>query len=193
MSVSDALNSIISWFIESIQNPNIDLLIFIIICVFILFSLKVLLKKARRLPNIIYSYFRLSKLQKFKNDPRRQFGYLRYTNHFIFEEMILSAFKKLGFKIIRNKRYTGDGGIDGKIIIDRKVVLIQAKRYKGHINPRHVEEFSNICRNHGCTGLFVHTGKTGKLSRKLTNNIVDIVSGQRMLDLLNIDGFKVTL
>lgn len=183
--VYSILNSIIA---TLAKLPWWYFLVFFILILINLFS-----KRIRRIPNVVYSYFRLYKLKGFKNDPRRQFGYLRYTNHFIFEEMILSAFKKLGFKIIRNKRYTGDGGIDGKVVIKGKVTLIQAKRYKGHINPRHVEDFSNICRNHGCTGLFVHTGKTGKLSRNLTNNVVDIVSGQRMLDLLNIKNFKVKL
>ncbi len=67
--------------------------------------------------------------------PQDQFYYLRGLNAFVFEEMILTALKKHGFKIIRNKRYTGDGGIDGRAYKNDQHYLIQAKRYRKHINP----------------------------------------------------------
>ena len=63
----------------------------------------------------------------------------------IFEEMILTALKKRGHKIIRNKKYTGDGGLDGQITMNGVEYLIQAKRYKNHINAAHVREFALIC------------------------------------------------
>ncbi|MFP1771066.1 restriction endonuclease [Lonsdalea quercina] len=60
-------------------------------------------------------------------------GYLRKIDPFTFEELLLEAFETHGFKIIRNKRYTGDGGIDGQVMIGKNRYLIQAKRYRGHI------------------------------------------------------------
>lgn len=117
-------------------------------------------------------------------DPAKQFSYIRKVDPFVFEEMILTALKDSGFKIKRNKRYTGDGGIDGKVIIDGVMTLIQAKRYKGHIAAQHVTEFEDICRRKGCKGLFVHTGRTGKQA-KANSNDVAIISGQRMLNLLS--------
>lgn len=120
-----------------------------------------------------------------------QFGFLRYTDPFVFEEMILTAFKHAGFKIKRNKRYTGDGGIDGVIFINGQRILIQAKRYKAHINAAHVTAFQTICKKQGCHGLFIHTGKTGKQSWRNREKVVDIISGERMLDLLVRREFSV--
>jgi len=125
------------------------------------------------------------KLTTFRSitDPGKQFSYIRKVDPFVFEEMILTALKDSGLKIKRNKRYTGDGGIDGKVVINGAMTLIQAKRYKGHIAAQHVTEFEGICRRRGCKGLFVHTGRTGKQARANRND-VDIISGQRMLNLL---------
>ena len=82
------------------------------------------------------------------NTPQEQITHLRGVNPFVFEEMILTAIKKRGHKIKRNKRYTNDGGIDGQATIRGIDYLIQAKRYKNHINPRHVRKFANTCKRH---------------------------------------------
>jgi len=134
---------------------------------------------------------RLSKLKQIPS-PAQQFGYLRSTDPFVFEEMVLTALASFNHRIIRNRRYTGDGGIDGRVLINEQPFYIQAKRYKRHINAQHVAEFSEICRRNNVKGLFVHTGKTGKLSKANANNI-DIVSGQRILELFLEKSFEVKL
>lgn len=48
-------------------------------------------------------------------EPGRKFAYLRKIDPFTFEEMILEAYELRGHKVKRNHRYTGDGGIDGKV------------------------------------------------------------------------------
>ncbi len=99
--------------------------------------------------------------------------------------MILTALKRKGHKIIRNKRYTGDGGIDGQVFMKGVHYLIQAKRYKGHINPAHVIAFAAICKRRNKRGLFVHTGKTGKKSKQVVSNTkMVMISGTKLLDLL---------
>lgn len=123
------------------------------------------------------------------HEPQRKFGYLRKVDPFVFEEMILTSFSDLDFKIKRNKRYTGDGGIDGRVTISGNVVLVQAKRYKTHINPQHVEEFSKVCKINSCLGIFIHTGKTGNKSRTVDFGL-DIVSGDRMIQLLSGNYYK---
>lgn len=120
--------------------------------------------------------------------PQEQFYYLRGLNVFVFEEMILTAHKQYGFKIIRNKRYTGDGGIDGRAYKGDQHYLIQAKRYRKHIDPAHVREFAEICKRPKGKGLFVHTGRTGAMSREVTYSAhIEIISGDRLLKLL-LDG-----
>ncbi|SPW93098.1 putative restriction endonuclease [Escherichia coli] len=45
---------------------------------------------------------------------------------------------------------TGDGGIDGQVIIGKYRYLIQAKRYRGHIALQHVQEFEKLLKRHNC-------------------------------------------
>lgn len=125
----------------------------------------------------------LKKLQSFNHDGEK-ISYLRKIDPFVFEELILCAYESHGHSIIRNKRYTGDGGIDGQVIIDGQLTLIQAKRYSSHINARHVKDFSMICHRRGVRGVFIHTGKTGEKSYRNTQSSVRIISGSKLLELL---------
>ena len=129
---------------------------------------------------------RLKALQRLPDD-RTKFLYLKKTHHFVFEEMILTAFKKRGYQIERNTAYTGDGGIDGRVYFQGKLFLIQAKRYWNHIDPRHISEFAEVCRQHNAKGLFIHTGKTGGRSWAVARRErIDMVSGQRLLKLFQL-------
>lgn len=146
--------------------------------------LKDFLPKKRHVVNRINAARYLKTLAELET-PQDQFYYLRGLNAFVFEEMILTALKKHGFKIIRNKRYTGDGGIDGRAYKNDQHYLIQAKRYRKHINPAHVTEFAEICKRRKGKGLFVHTGRTGAMSREITRGVdIEMISGDRLLKLL---------
>ncbi|MDC9607132.1 restriction endonuclease [Xenorhabdus griffiniae] len=124
------------------------------------------------------------KLPSLRNDGSR-LKYLRQINPYVFEELLLLAFKKQGFKIKRNKCYSGDGEIDGKVWIKGKCFLIQAKRYSQAINPKHIEEFGEILQQMNCEGLFIHTGRTGGKSIYYSINYpIYIISGKRLLNLL---------
>jgi restriction system protein len=124
--------------------------------------------------------------------PAQQFSYIRQLDPFFFEEMILSSLAELGHGIRRNKRYTGDGGINGQAVINGQKTLIQAKRYKCHIQASHITDFAAICRRRRTSGLFVHSGKTGKLLRQVAQQMgLDIVSGERLLKLLRGHSFEV--
>ncbi|HCJ0405636.1 TPA: restriction endonuclease, partial [Klebsiella variicola] len=63
----------------------------------------------------------------------QKIAYLRKIDPFVFEELLLEGFERRGFEVIRNRRYTGDGGIDGRVKIDGQTWLIQAKRYTSYI------------------------------------------------------------
>lgn len=113
--------------------------------------------------------------------------YLRKIDPFVFEELILTAFERKGNRIIRNQRYTGDGGIDGRIIEDGKLVLIQAKRYKAYISKQHLKDFITLVeKSNASKGYFIHTGRTGNsIIEELTSKKLKIISGQKLLDLLS--------
>lgn len=113
------------------------------------------------------------------------FSYLRKIDPFVFEELILLTFKKYGFKIKRNKRYTHDGGIDGKIKKNGETFLIQAKRYSNYIKEEHVRQFIKVCKFHKKRGYFIHTGKTGSETKELVkqNPQIKLLSGESLYAL----------
>lgn len=110
------------------------------------------------------------------------FSYLRKIDPFVFEELILLSFKKKGFRIRRNKRYTHDGGIDGRCIRNRETFLIQAKRYSEYIKKEHVRQFIYTCYLQNKRGYFIHTGKTGIETKKLINQNpqIKLISGDKL-------------
>ncbi|HEI8868315.1 TPA: restriction endonuclease [Serratia odorifera] len=127
----------------------------------------------------------LQRLPQLSGDGQR-LAYLRKINPYVFEELLLLAFERQGHAVIRNPYYSGDGGLDGQVIIRGKTYFIQAKRYGGTITPSHIQDFGALLRRHHCDGFFIHTGRTGHLSRTLLQNHpqVHLVSGQKLLTLL---------
>lgn len=112
--------------------------------------------------------------------------YLRKIDPYVFEELVLVAFRKKGYKVYRNRRYSGDGGIDGKVKINGRKVIIQDKRYKNYISLAHVQAFDELCRKKRRNGLFIHTGKTGEGCKDIVWNSprIEIISGQKLINLL---------
>lgn len=142
----------------------------------------------------------LNKIQNMEN--AQVFGYLRKVDPFVVEELILDCLEQReDVKVIRNKRYTGDLGIDGAFVhtehindkqIKRKYV-IQVKRYKSYINPKHLEEFKqHIKREKAHKGLFIHTGKTSKNSFNIekSEDALTIISGNKLIELLRNKTFS---
>lgn len=132
-----------------------------------------------------YAKKEYKRLQK-EESPAMRFGMMRHMNPFVFEELVIYALKKKGWKAHHGRRYTGDGGIDGYAKYKGQKYYIQDKRYSSAINPEHVKQFGFICDRAGVKGLFVHTGRTGKMSKD--NSLVadmEIISGQRLLDLMD--------
>ncbi|WJV38604.1 restriction endonuclease [Raoultella terrigena] len=127
----------------------------------------------------------LQRLPQLGGDGQR-LAYLRKINPYVFEELLLLAFERQGYAVIRNASYSGDGGLDGQVIIGDKKYFIQAKRYGRTITPSHIQDFGALLLKSRCEGFFIHTGRTGQLSRALLQNHphVHLVSGQKLLALL---------
>lgn len=114
------------------------------------------------------------------------FARLRRMDPLAFEELLLECFERRAIEVVRNRRYTGDGGIDGKVRICGWVWLVQAKRYTDTIRPEHVEAFAELCAAKSMPGLFIHTGRTGPSTRTLLNRHphIQIISGDQLLALI---------
>ena len=132
------------------------------------------IEKARKLTGTIRSI---------KNN-RARLSYLRKIDPYVFEELVLNSLSNSGYRIQRNDRYSGDGGIDGKVISRGGVILIQSKRYSNHINASDVKDFARVCKQNKSYGLFVHTGRTGRLAKQHKSKNIDIISGERLLKLV---------
>ncbi|WP_019025499.1 MULTISPECIES: restriction endonuclease [unclassified Thioalkalivibrio] len=124
----------------------------------------------------------------------RVLSYLRKIDPFTFEEMLLEAFKRAGFPIKRNKRYTGDGGIDGRVRIDGVWCFIQAKRYSSYVSAQHVRDFQALCDRMRTPGLFIHTGRTSPGTRALFQDHAGtvLVTGGELYNLLLVGKFSTS-
>lgn len=127
----------------------------------------------------------LQRLPQLAGDAQR-LAYLRKINPYVFEELLLLAFERQGHPVQRSASYSGDGGLDGQVFIDGQRWLIQAKRYSSTITPAHIRDFGTLLLRERCVGFFIHTGRTGNLSRLLLHAYpqVRLISGQRLLNLL---------
>ena len=112
--------------------------------------------------------------------------YLRSIDPFVFEELVLYAFSRCGYRVRRNYRYTGDGGVDGRMKGHGRRWLLQMKRYSGYVNASDVQAFSELCLQKHRNGVFVHTGRTGRASKDEISDAegVGIVSGSLLVGLL---------
>lgn len=103
--------------------------------------------------------------------PAQGFSYLRQVDSAVMEELVLSLFERHGTLVLRNRRYTGDGGIDGRIWVPRVGLMpVQTKRYSSAINPAHVRSFCELVVKQSYTGgILAHTGRTGDMSKTATD------------------------
>lgn len=111
---------------------------------------------------------------------------LRKMNPYAFEELLLTCCQEQGWDIERNFSYSNDGGLDGRVTIAGRLYLIQAKRYRGYINPKHIRDFYGVIHKEKAVGgFFVHTGKTGGRSKELLREYrISLLSGQRLVDFV---------
>lgn len=128
----------------------------------------------------------LAKLPQLAGDGQR-LSYLRKINPYVFEELLLTAFERRGYRIQRNPRYSGDGGLDGQVWQGEQRYLVQAKRYARHVHAAHIAAFGRLVRSEHCRGYFIHTGRTGAGCRAELKRFpeVELLSGQTLLALLH--------
>ncbi|MCC5654633.1 restriction endonuclease [Nostoc sp. XA013] len=119
---------------------------------------------------------------------------LRRISPYVFEELVLTCCFEQGWQIQRNFRYTGDGGIDGRVLILGKLYVIQVKRYADYISPEHIKDFLSCIESERASGgFFVHTGITGQLSKQLIrrSDKIILVSGQKLVNFVLGEQLKI--
>lgn len=103
--------------------------------------------------------------------PEQLSATLSTVHHFVFEELVLLQLKRKGAKVLQNRRYTNDGGIDGRYRYgkQKRWNLIQTKRYalNQHAAASDVAKLSAQCTRTCVDGLFITTGRmSAQLKRK---------------------------
>lgn len=168
--------------LQAIGSPELYISVAMLLVVIVLTSL---LPKPNHLWRRHAAKRVITKLQQIEGFGPR-LAYLRKIDPFVFEELVLEGFERRGCKVRRNKRYTGDGGLDGRFWINGQLYLVQAKRYSGHVSAGHMRDFCRLVDEHQCKGVFVHTGRTGKMTREVAHGHpgVSVISGERLLQLV---------
>lgn len=139
-------------------------------------------------------------LKRFRKHAHRfhdhqRFAFIRATDHFLFEDILMSAFEERGYQVRRTPA-TGDGGSDGYLNLDGLQVVVQAKRYHGPIARRHVMALELLAdRNPKLhKGLFIHTGKTSRPIKAYVDQSPTLAMISGVSDILTLlDGHPLTL
>jgi restriction system protein len=141
-----------------------------------------------RLAELVLEQLRSSEVQL-----QKALGILRKMNPYAFEELLLTCCQDQSWEIERNFKYSGDGGIDGRLTIAGRLYLIQAKRYRGYISPKHIRDFYQVIQGEKAMGgFFIHTGKTGEMSKELLREYrISLLSGQRLVNFVMGQKLKV--
>lgn len=168
---------------------NLYILAFILfILAFFLFNKRVSKRIIRKRKYIKTANRILLKLNDGTFEKSSIIPYLRKVSPYVFEELLLTSFESKGYKIVRNKRYSHDGGIDGILYNGNIKYIIQAKRYKEYVSAKHLEDFNSLVQRNNCIGLFIHTGRTGRETfNKYRKQSVVIISGSRLIELITLD------
>lgn len=125
-----------------------------------------LLGHRRHRRNVLTSRVVLRRLAAFEHEGA-VIAYLRKVDPYVMEEFVLSLLEERGIFVLRNRSYSGDGGLDGRFWWPgRGWFAVQCKRYSSAINPAHAREFQSLVRARYRGGVFVHTGRTGEQSQE---------------------------
>lgn len=136
--------------------------------------------------NIDRSYRHMARMVGMNGGQKTWYLRNKVTNQ-EFEEIVLTALKLKGLDIKRNKKYTGDGGVDGVVYVGGEQVIIQSKRYNGPIQKAHVNSFIALVEAQGGRGLFVTCGRSSEPIRLICreHDRITLISGRKLDWLLD--------
>jgi len=126
----------------------------------------------------------------------QRFSYIRSVDHYLWEEIIMTCLEERGYSIHRTK-YSRDGGSDGEFVFEKDYIVIQAKRYRGRISKKHVQDLHHLVLRSKKfkRGLFIHTGKSSEPILQYvrdSNNDLAMLSGVDQI-IRFLDGEKIYL
>src|SRR5690606_21245490 len=88
---------------------------------------------------------------------------------YAFEYLITECLKGQGNQIRKLRRVSGDGGIDGMVMLNKRWHIIQAKRYANPVSAGIVQEFLQLCIEKRMPGVFVASSGFTAPARRLAD------------------------
>lgn len=114
-------------------------------------------------------------------------------NPFDFEKFVGIMLRESGFKEIEITKKTGDGGFDGKGILELNnlvsvPIIFECKRYKDVVSAEKIRSFGGTMRGRVNKGLFITTGSFTRPAREEAKregtDIIDLVDGDDLIEIL---------
>ncbi len=125
----------------------------------------------------------IGRMDSRSTDPSRRIQYLRQMDPFVFEEMVLDTFQRHGWTVVRNRRYTGDGGIDGRVYNGGDWYGVQCKRIRGDVLLHVLLKFERDLKRNGLRkGFFVHTGRLAATAFENTPPCITVISPPQVVE-----------
>lgn len=112
-------------------------------------------------------------------------GALRRMNAYAFEELLAICLRERGLAGYCPPNYSHDGGIDALAFYEGRAVVVQAKRWRRHVSAQDLRALADVADRVAGIGLFVHTGRTGRMSwRVARKREVNVLSGSDLVDFV---------
>lgn len=128
--------------------------------------------------------------EKLKRLSRNNFSFeeIEQMSGVEFEEFLANLYSKAGYKVTLTKK-TGDQGADILVEKDRQTTAIQAKRYKGNVGNKAVQEIVSAMKFYDCDlAMVITTGNFTKGAVELAE-----YNGVRLIDGNNLDNLITSL
>lgn len=157
--------------IEILDKNELNIVLFVVAFLVTIFLTK-----------FILTYYKKYKLEKALG--KSGMHDIDYMDGFLFEEYLSVLFKKLGYKPQVTKR-VGDYGAD-LILKGKKKIVVQAKRYRGKVGLKAVQEVYSAKAFYNCDEAWVvtnsiYTNQAKNLAKACNVKLIDREGLQKMI------------
>jgi HJR/Mrr/RecB family endonuclease len=126
-------------------------------------------------------------LRKVNNLRKKEENYWTKLSPKLFEEAVLNLYNSLGYET-KKTQYVADGGIDGKLEKDGKLILIQCKRLKKPVGVQVIRDmYGTLIHNEADEGWIISTSGFSKSATQwTTGKAIKLVNLSELVELSNV-------
>lgn len=113
--------------------------------------------------------------------------YLKSMDPREFEILVCQLFEAQNYEV-RLTQYVGDGGIDGYLYKDSKIILLQCKRYKGSVGEPAVRDlYGAMAHEKADAGYMVTTGNVSKQAKSwIGDKPIRVIELNELIELIDL-------